>query len=175
MFGRKESFEEERERHLQSRLKRYKFSQSQGAALTRRLYEIRQLDPANRPEAVQKLFEDARRHLALIRQMITSRTRYNFSSAGEDPVEGDIAACIAEHVTGFMREHTTAPQARLEVARVMERIFFIDPIERTEVVAPSAHAGASNSTQKVGGTAQRHCPSLPPLKYFGVIVTAIAV
>jgi len=114
MFGRKESLEEERKRHLQSRLRRYKFSQSQGAALTRRLYEIRQLDPASRSEAVQKLFEDARHQLTLIRQMITNRTRYDFSSAGDDPIEGDIAACLAEHVTGFMREHTTAPQTFFE-------------------------------------------------------------
>jgi hypothetical protein len=110
MLGKRERSQETRKRHLQNRLKQYKFSQAQGAALTRRVYEIRRLDLASRPDAVLNLFKDARHQVSLMRQSITDQTRYDFSCLGDEPVEGDLAASLAEQVTSVMRENTVERQ-----------------------------------------------------------------
>jgi hypothetical protein len=110
MFGRKADLRETKRRLEQEREATYKAREKQGADITKRLYEMRQLDPADRLAAVLDLFKEARHQLALIRQSIADRTHYDFMFEGEELPEGDLATSLAEDITGVMRENTVNPQ-----------------------------------------------------------------
>lgn len=135
MFGKKERRESKRN---EERRQAHRSLEAKGAALTRRLYEIRKLDTVDRPRAVQDLFKDAHHQLELIRQSIADRSRYDFSGGHyEDPEHGDLATVLAEDIASIVRENTVNPpsiwQALSEQVPAVH--FKIDRYDATSIVA----------------------------------------
>ena len=137
MFGKRSRLREANRRVEEKRQTAYKAQESDGADITKRIYELRQLDPVNRPQAVLGLLKDAKHQLALIRQSIADRTHYDFGPYGEEAREGDIATYLAEDITGVMRENVTNPQTFWQAMsdQLPEVHFTVDWYDATSMVA----------------------------------------
>jgi hypothetical protein len=134
MFDKKQRLREAKRRVEEKRQAAYKAREADGAEITKRIYNLRQLDPVDRPQAVLGLLKDAQHQLALIRQSIADRTHYDFSA---EATEGDIATCLAEDITGVMRENVTNPQTFWEAMseQFPEVHFTVDWYDATSMVA----------------------------------------
>ncbi len=137
MFGKKSRLREAKRRVEEKRQAAYKAREADGTEITKRIYELRQLDPVDRPQAVLGLLKDAKHQLALIRQSIADRTHYDFSPYSEEAPEGDIATYLAEDITGVMRENVTNPQTFWQAMseQFPEVQFTVDWYDATSMVA----------------------------------------
>ena len=110
MLGRKRRLRDAKRRIEAERSETYKKRQAEGAALSKRISELRNVtDPARLPAAAMELFKHAQFQVGLIRQSIKDKTDYDFS-VGELLQEGDLATHLAEDISGVMRENTCDPQ-----------------------------------------------------------------
>jgi hypothetical protein len=137
MFGKKSRSREAKRQVEEKRQAIYKTRKANGAAITKRIYELRQLDPFDRPQTVLGLLKDAKHQLALIRQSIADRSHYDFGPYSEEAPEADIATYLAEDITGVMRENTTNPQTFWQAMseQFPEVYFTVDWYEATSMVA----------------------------------------
>jgi hypothetical protein len=109
MFGSKRWRQEARRRKEEDELRNYKAREAEGAEITKRISELRQIqDRTALTHAVTLLFKDAQHHTRLVRQSIADKVAH--FSDGRTLGGGDIDTFLGEDLVDVIREGTTNPQ-----------------------------------------------------------------